>query len=187
MHENLNLKKIKKSFLGIFYLKYLKKYMLLRIIFNFIFWRMLYLMVIEIGFYFFFKYKDFNTLNSNFTHKIINKLKGQNKFKIDIKTTNLSKPNINNLFRSNSKIKKFKIFSLEKIKIIQNSDFFFSNDKIFHHEFYNFQKDYTSEELHAIVKINSSKTKIKSLEFDKNLYYSKGAIFTHSCSHNYSH
>ena len=124
MLQNLILNKIKKTTLGIFYLKNLKKYMFLRIILNFIFWRLIYLTIIEIVFLFL-KNKDLNTLNSNFKHKLIYKLKNQNKFKIRIKTTNLSKPNLRNLFRINSKIQKFKIFNLKEIKIIKNSEFFF--------------------------------------------------------------
>lgn len=186
MHQNLILNKIKKTSLGIFYLKNLKKYMFFRIIINFICWRIIYLTIIEISFLFL-KNKDLNTLNSSFKHKIIYKLTNQNKFRIKVKTTNLQKPNLDNLFRINSKIQKFKIFSLDEIKIIKNSDFFFSNNKVFHHEFYNFHNDYTSEELHAIAKINFFKTKVKFLNFKKDLYYSKGAIFTHSCSHSYFH
>ena len=186
MHNSLILDKIKRSSFGIFYKKKLKKYIFLRVIFNFIFWRLIYLRIIKLSF-FFLKNKDFDTLNSNFKHKIINKLKNQKKYKIKIKTTNLSKPNLNNLFKINSKIQEFKIFNLEKIKIIRNSDFFFLNNKVFHHEFYDLHKDYTSEELHGIAKINFFKTKIKFINFKKNLYYSKGAIFTHACSQSYFH
>jgi len=198
MHNSLILDKIKRSSFGIFYKKKLKKYIFLRVIFNFIFWRLIYFRIIKLSF-FFLKNKDFDTLNSNFKYKIINKLKNQNKYKIinklknqnkykiKIKTTNLSKPNLNNLFKINSKIQEFKIFNLEKIKIIRNSDFFFLNNKVFHHEFYDLHKDYTSEELHGIAKINFFKTKIKFINFKKNLYYSKGAIFTHACSQSYFH
>ena len=100
MLQNLILNKIKKTTLGIFYLKNLKKYIFFRIILNFIFWRLIYLTIIEIVFLFL-KNKDLNTLNSNFKHKIIYKLKNQNKFRIKVKTTNLQKPNLNNLFRIN--------------------------------------------------------------------------------------
>ncbi len=186
MHHTFILNKVKKTTLGMFYLKNLKKYMFLRIIFNFIFWRLIYLTIIKISFLFL-KNKDLNTLNSNFKHKIIYKVSNQNKSRIKVKTTNLSMPNLNNLFRLNSKNQKFKIFNFKKIKIIKNSDFFFLNNKVFHHEFYNFHNDYTSEELHAIAKINFFKTKIKFVNFKKNLYYSKGAIFSHSCSSNYFH
>ena len=186
MHNSLILDKIKRSSFGIFYKKKLKKYIFVRVIFNFIFWRLIYLRIIKLSF-FFLKNKDFDTLNSNFKHKIINKLKNQNKYKIKIKTTNLSKPNLNNLFKINSKIQEFKIFNLEKIKIIRNSDFFFLNNKVFHHEFYDLHKDYTSEELHAIAKFNHFKTRVKFLDFEKNSFYNKGAIFTHSCSQNYFH
>ena len=186
MHNSLILDKIKRSSFGIFYKKKLKKYIFLRVIFNFIFWRLIYFRIIKLSF-FFLKNKDFDTLNSNFKHKIINKLKNQNKYKIKIKTTNLLKPNLNNLFKINSKIQEFKIFNLEKIKIIRNSDFFFLNNKVFHHEFYDLHKDYTSEELHAIAKFNHFKTRVKFLDFEKNSFYNKGAIFTHSCSQNYFH
>ena len=130
MHQNLILNKIKKTSLGIFYLKNLKKYMFFRIIINFICWRIIYLTIIEISFLFL-KNKDLNTLNSSFKHKIIYKLTNQNKFRIKVKTTNLQKPNLDNLFRINSKIQKFKIFSLDEIKIIKNSDFFFQIIKYF--------------------------------------------------------
>lgn len=186
MYHNFILNHIKTTPLGIFYKKKLKKYIFFRIIFNFIFWRILYLFLTNL-FFLTIKNKNLINLNFKFKYKVINKIKNQNKFRIKLKTTNLQKPNLNNLFKINSKIKKFKIFSLEKIKIIKNSDFFFSNHKIFHHEYYNFHNDYTSEELHAIAKINSSKKKIKFLNFHKNLHYSKGAIFTHSCSQNYFH
>ena len=186
MHNSLILDKIKRSSFGIFYKKKLKKYIFVRVIFNFIFWRLIYLRIIKLSF-FFLKNKDFDTLNSNFKHKIINKLKNQNKYKIKIKTTNLLKPNLNNLFKINSKIQEFKIFNLEKIKIIRNSDFFFLNNKVFHHEFYDLHKDYTSEELHTIAKFNHFKTRVKFLDFEKNSFYNKGAIFTHSCSQNYFH
>ena len=186
MHHNLILNKIKKTTLGIFYLKNLKKYMFFRIIFNFICWRIIYLTILEISFLFL-KNKDLNTLNSSFKHKIIYKLTNQNKFRINVKTTNLQKPNLRNLFRINSKIQKFKIFNLEEIKIIKNSEFFFSNNEIFHHEFYDFHKDYTSEELHGIAKFDSTKTKVKFLNYQKRIYFSKGAIFTHSSSQNYFH
>ena len=105
MHQNLILNKIKKTTLGIFYLKNLKKYMFFRIIINFICWRIIYLTIIEISFLFL-KNKDLNTLNSSFKHKIIYKLTNQNKFRIKVKTTNLQKPNLDNLFRINSKIQK---------------------------------------------------------------------------------
>lgn len=186
MYHILNLNYIKKTSLGIFYKKKLKKYIFFRIILNFIFWRILYIGITNL-FFLKIKNKYLVNLNLKFKYEIINKLKNQNKFRIKVKTTNLSKPNLNDLFKINSKIMKFKIFNLEKIRIIKNSDFFFSNNKVFHHEFYNFHNDYTSEELHAIAKINFFKTKIKFINFKKNLYYSKGAIFTHSCSSNYFH
>lgn len=186
MHHKLVLNIVKKSRLAIFYKKKLEKYIILRILFNFIFWRIAYLSITNFLFLLI-KNKYLVNLNLKFKYKKINKLKNQNKFRIKVKTTNLSKPSLNNIFRINSKIYEFKIFSLEKIKIIKNSDFIFSNNKIFHHEFYDFHKDYTSEELHAIAKFNSLKTKIKFLDFEKNSFYDKGAIFTHSCSSSYFH
>jgi len=180
------LNKVRKSSFGIFYKKTLKKYIFFRLIFNFIFWRLAYLSITSLGFLMT-KEKSLDKLNLQFKYKIINKIQNQNKFRIKVKTTNLSKPDLNNIFKINSKIHEFKIFSLEKIKIIKNSDLIFSNSKIFHHEFYDFHNDYTSEELHAIAKLNSSKTKIKFLDFKKNSFYDKGAIFTHSCSSSYFH
>jgi hypothetical protein len=186
MYHNLILNHIKTTLLGVFYKKKLKKYIFFRIIVNFIFWRIIYLSLTNL-FFLIIKNQYLVNLNLKFNYEIIKQLKNQNKFRIKVKTTNLSKPDLNNLFRINSIIQKYKIFNLEKIKIIKNSDFFFSNNKIFHHEFYNFHKDYTSEELHGIAKINFFKTKIKFLNFKKNLYYLKGAIFTHPCSQSYFH
>ncbi len=186
MLHKLILNELKKSPLGIFYKKKLKRYLFLRVIFNYIFWRIAYLSIINVNF-FFLKSKKILPLNTSFNFEIIEKILSQNKFKIKIKTQNFFHYGIKKLLSTNAKIQNFKIYNLENIKIIKNSDFFFSKNKIFHHEFYDFKKDYTSEELHGLAKFSILKNTIKFIDFDKNLYYPKGAVFTHSCSNNFFH
>ena len=111
MYHNLILNHIKKTSLGVFYKKKLKKYIFFRIILNFVFWRIIYLGLTNL-FFLMIKNKYLVNLNLKFKFEIIKKLKNQNKFKIKLKTTNLSKPDLNNLFRINSKIQKYKVFDL---------------------------------------------------------------------------
>ena len=79
MHHYLILNKIRKSSLGVFYKKKLKKYIFLRIFFNFIFWRLVYLSITN---FLFLLIKNNHLVNLNLNIKSLINLKIKKKLKL---------------------------------------------------------------------------------------------------------
>lgn len=181
------LKNIKESELTKFYKTYLKKYFIFRIMVNFIFWRLIFTQLFKpFIFLFFEKYKTIS-LSNYIKH---NKIKKKNLYKeskvkkIKLQVINL-KNNKKKYYYTVTKWPSVDLIRFKNVNIIGKSDLIFQNKNIIHHDFYNFKKDYLSEELH-----------LKAKYFYNNLYFSNfktkkkyhsGAVFAHSCSSNFFH
>ncbi len=190
--------RFRKSWIGQIYLNRVKKFPVLRK-FVLLLWRYIYPafmnVLLKIAIYFnvgwAMRWRNIVKLNDLIILKCLQKIKVSDAEKIETPTPQVFPEKESICLRSPHKEYTFPeiyVTKLENATVIGGTNLIIHENNIICHDFYNFESDYTSEEMHGRIVIDPKHKRARMLFVDKRPeYIDTAASFLDACAPNYAH